>query len=40
MEHRRKGIIADAVPGQNQELPETEISSKSTMGLSKSSLSL
>jgi hypothetical protein len=28
MEHRRKGIskIADAVPGQNQELPEsTEI---------------
>jgi hypothetical protein len=26
MEHRRKGILADAVPGQNQELPEsTEI---------------
>jgi hypothetical protein len=32
--------IADAVPGQNQELPEsTSHGSKSTMGLSKSSLS-
>jgi hypothetical protein len=41
MEHRRKEYqkIADAVPGQNQELPEsTEITAqKHTIGLSKSS---
>jgi hypothetical protein len=43
MEHRRKEYqkIADAVPGQNQELPEStgNHGSKAQLGLSKSSLS-